>query len=446
MENVVLILLFAAVIGIAAIFAVMLRRNARDSAGAQAEAEAIRKKYEESTKMLLEETRRNYEAQIRTLEQRLDAQRSEMEQRMERHSLEVRRQSAMEFATLASDVLREQTATLQHTACTDIDTILAPLRSRLEEFRTAVTDTYVKENASREALSKQIETLARANSLIGEEARRLTLALKGDTRMQGRWGETVLRQLLEHAGLIKDVHFRLQTASVGGRGVGSEEGASYRPDLLLLLPGGHKLVVDSKTSMTDYLAYNEATDEVSAAEHLKRHVASVRNHIRELAAKQYHKHIEGAMEHTLMFMPNDASYLAALREDASLLEYAMKCNVAVVAPAHILSVVQLVSQLWRVENQNRNAEEIARAGGLLYDKVAAFFMEFEKIHKYIAQSDRAYQNALRVLTAGTQSVSARAERLRTLGAKVTQRVPEQFGATDEPSFFGQPIEPADITA
>lgn len=175
-----------------------------------------------------------------------------------------------------------------------------------------------------------------------------------------------------------------------------------------------------------------------ADECLKRHVASVRKHVRELAEKQYHRLIPGALEHTLMFMPNDASFLAAMKGDASLCDFALRNNVVIVSPAHLLSVVQLISQLWRVENQNRNADAIAEAGGKLYDKVASFLEDFSKINRNIQAASRAYESSLKQLTGGSQSISARAERLRDMGAKVTRRIPESMRPADD-----HPLRPAE---
>ena len=307
-------------------------------------------RYEESTRLLLEETRRQYERQISMLEQRLASREAEIEQRLERRSADLRRQSALEFSDLADEALRRESENLQNANRNDIDEILSPLRERIEEFRRAVSDSYIKENAQRTALSRQIETLVRANTEIGNEARRLSNALRGDTRLQGRWGETVLQRLLEQGGMIAGVHFSTQTASLDGKDLKSDDdGRGFRPDTIILLPGGHKIVVDAKTSMTDYLEYCDTTDPKEADACLRRHAASVRKHIKELADKQYHKLIDGALEHSLMFMPNDASYLAAIRADSALCEYALRNNVAIVAPAHMLSVVQLIAQLWRVE-------------------------------------------------------------------------------------------------
>lgn len=352
---------------------------------------------------------------------------------------ERRRRTNLEFSSLAADILSRETASLKSSNREEIETLLSPLRLRLAEFQKAINDSSLKESSSRAALSKQIELLAQSNLEIGNEARRLSQALRGDTHSQGEWGENVLRRILESAGMIADIHYLTQSSSIGGKALTSDDGRSYRPDFILLLPGGHKVVVDSKTSLTDYLKYAEASDELRAKEYLRRHVASVKKHVKELADKQYHRLVEGAMEHSLMFMPNEGAFLAAIRGDAELCEYAFRNNVVIVSPAHLLSVVQLISQMWRIERQNRNAEAIAEAGGQLYDRFVGFLADFEKIERSLQASMRAYENCLHHISGSNRSLTAKAERLRKMGAKVTRRIPESM-LTDEEAPYGSEEE------
>lgn len=430
MESLFLIVLCALLIVCITALIILLRNSSITNARKRDADDQIRR-YEESTKMLLEETRRQYENQINTLEARLESQRLEMEQRLARREEEMSQRSSLEFSALATNILNRESANLREGNYSQIESILSPLRQRLAEFQQTVTDTYVKDNSSRTALARQIETLAKANSEIEREARRLSNALRGDTRVQGKWGETILSKLLERTGLVPGVHFHLQKASINGKPVKSDDGDGYRPDLVLMLPGDHKIVIDSKVSMTDYLKYVEADDERDAENYLKRHVLSVKKHVKELADKQYHRYIKGAMEHSLMFIPNDASFLAVLRGDADITDYAFRNNVVIVSPAHLLSIIQLISQLWRIEKQNLNAEKIADIGGKLYDKYVAFLTDFEKIERGLQSSLRAYEGCMRHISIGNQSLSARAERLREMGAKVTKKIPETMRETSE---------------
>lgn len=426
MELAIIIVLSIALTVCAGAWFMIRSAVARNASRSTEEAELQIRSYEQSTSRLLEETRRQYEQQIFMLERRLESQQAEMENRLAKREEEMKRQSALEFSNLASSLLSRESDHLRASNRTDIDAILTPLRERLTEFQHTIRENHIKDNESRAALSSQIESLAHANTEIGRETRRLSNALKGDTRLQGQWGETVLDRILDQAGLVEGIHYTLQATNIDGRAIRTDEGETYRPDLLLMLPGGHKIVVDSKTSLTDYLRYVEASDEKESEQSLRRHAASVRRHVKELADKQYHRHIPGAMEHSLMFIPNDASFIAAVRGDVDLPEYAFKNNVVMVSPAHILSIIQMIAQIWRVERQNHNAEAIAEAGGKLYDKFTAFLTDFEKIERNLQLSLKAYESSLNHITGGRQSLSARAERLRNLGAKVSKRIPESM--------------------
>lgn len=390
------------------------------------DADELRRKFEDSTRMLIEETRREYERQILSLEQRLESQQRAAEERMRIHDNEMRQLSAIEFSNLAADTLAKESINLKRANNENIDTILNPLKDRLADFNKTVTELITKENASRSILSQHIETLAGSNRIISNEARRLANALKGNTRIQGQWGENVLQKILENSGLISGIHFMMQSGSIDGAAVRSEEGESYRPDCVILLPGSQKVVIDVKTSLTYYLRYTETEDEAQAELQLRNHAISVRKHIKELAEKQYHRHISGAMEHTLMFMPNEGAFISALRQDPDINEYAMRNNIAIVAPAHILSIIQLISQLWRIERQNNNAEAIAEAAGKLYDRFVIFTKDLEKIERNLQSSVKAYESCMNHLTGGSQSLAARAERLRDMGAKVTRRIPDNL--------------------
>lgn len=375
--------------------------------------ESQRKSYEEASYRMLEQVRKDYESQIRLLEERFDKQRAELQ-----HI------SAMEFENLANKTLERQAEKLAEENRDELTTILSPLRQNLGDFRRAVADSYVKENSSREALSKQIESLIRANSEIGNETRRLSEALRGNTRLQGLWGEVLLQRLLDAEGFVRDVHYIPQAASVDGHRISDDDGNPLRPDILFLLPDGVRVVIDAKTSLTAYLNYCDASGAGEEEAALKAHILSVRNHIDKLGRSEYHKHIKGAVEHTLMFMPNDGAYLAALRADKDLLEYANRRKVVIVSPAHLLSILNLISQLLRIDKQNRNAEEIARVGGLLYDRISSFLKEFDSIQEKLTAAGKAVEKSKRALAEGNQSVIARAQRLRELGAKTSKIMPQ----------------------
>lgn len=389
----------------------VFRRLTHMSEQSSSTDERIRK-YEESTERLLSEQRKQYEVQVARLEQRLENQRQELQ-----------RTSALEFQNLANEALSRQSDRLSDKNRMEISAILDPLKENIGEFRKAVDASYVKESSSREALKQQIDILMNANSEIGRETRRLADALRGNTRMQGRMGEQLLERILDAAGFVKDLHYTTQVSVADGRQITDDEGRKQRPDLLFLLPDGTKLVIDSKMSMTAYLNYCDAKSEDEEKIALKAHQSSVKRHVDELARAQYHKSIPGAIEHTLMFMPNDAAYIAALRADSTLSEYALSKNVVIVSPAHILSVVSLINQLWRIDKQNKNVLEIAELGGRLYDKFALFLTDFEGIRRNLDMTSKSFDKCQRHITEGNVSLISRAEKLRELGAKVSKNLP-----------------------
>ncbi|MDE5843367.1 MAG: DNA recombination protein RmuC [Muribaculaceae bacterium] len=374
------------------------------------EAEQQRRSFEESSAKILAETRRQYELQIERLEDRL-----------RRQAEDLRTTAAMQFESLSAAALERQSDRLAEESRHELMTLLNPLRENLGEFRKAVNASYMEENASREALNRQIDSLISANRQIGIETRRLSEALHGNTRLQGLWGEQILESLMEKAGFIPDIHFVTQATKDEGSAIKNDEGKAQRPDMIFFLPDNRKIVIDAKTSMTSYLDYCEADCREDEIDALRKHADSVKRHIDELAHAQYHKNIKGALEHTLMFMPNDGAYLAAIRADKEIADYAMKHNVVIVSPAHIFSIISLVSQLWRIDKQNKNAEEIARLGGGLYDKMATFLTDFETIGKHIDNTHRAFEKSRSHLHGSPTSIASRARKLQELGARTSRK-------------------------
>lgn len=304
-----------------------------------------------------------------------------------------------------------------------LNDVLEPFRDSLDRFNRTFTDSRVQDAAVYQSLKDQLSQLMKLNSSIGDEARALTEALKGNAKVQGDWGEMILEKLLETAGLIRGVNFEVQVSrDADGKVLTDEEGKICRPDVVVMLPGGRCLIVDSKVSLTDYVRMCESQTEEERAAYLKRHIQSVRRHIDELAAKGYEKIVKGAAEHVLMFMPIEGAFLSAISGDRDLCEYSFRKRVVIVSPAHLLSTLHLVSQLWRSEKQDKNAAEIARQAGLLYDRFVQFTEEFRKIEKALQAGLKEYDDCARRLSEGNLSLVARAEKLRELGAKTQKKL------------------------
>lgn len=308
-----------------------------------------------------------------------------------------------------------------------VNQLLTPLKQQIEQFNNTFIDSRVKDASARQTLLDRIDRLTALNTSIGTEARALTEALRGNSKIQGDWGEAVLRRLLESAGLREGLNFEVQlTRDDSGRTLRNEDGDLLRPDVVILLPEGRKLIIDSKVSLSDYVRLQECTDSDLQQSILKKHVASVRRHVDELAAKSYHKTVKGAAEQVLMFMPIEGAFLQAYAADSSLWDYAYRKKIVIVSPAHLASILHLVEQLWRRENQNANADEIARQAGLLYDRFVAFTEDFLKVQAALSNAQRAYDDCAKRLSSGHLSLTARAERLRELGAKTTKKIPEEL--------------------
>lgn len=355
----------------------------------------------------------------------------EQQEWSEKQSRDMRESTLQEINLTAEQNLRKQSEALRATNQREMEILLNPLKSKLDEFSKAVNQAYMNENATRRSLTDQITLLMELNRNIGKEAHNLTTALKGDSKVQGDWGESLLQTLLESAGLVKDVHFFIQvTTDDTGKILTDETGRRQRPDVVVNLTDGHRMIIDSKVSLTAYTRYVAAETDEERKREGKQHVSSVKKHIDELGSKQYQKQIRDAADHVLMFMPIEGAYYAAMQIEPELWSYAFERNVAIVSPTHLFSVMQLVNQLWNKEKQERNAEEIARQGGLLYDRVAAFLNEFETLGNSLDTARSRFDHCKETLTKGRQSVVARSERLRELGTPVKRRISSSM--TDQP--------------
>lgn len=364
---------------------------------------------------MMEETRRRYEEQIESLTQRLN-------ERLNEESANLARRSQLEFRALAEDILAGNKEALNRENRRQLSEMLNPLNDNIDKFKQAVEHYYLEDNRDKGALTRQLEELMSANRRIGEETRRLSNALSTNTRAQGQWGETVLEKMLNNAGMIKGVNYLTQSQKDENGMLLDEDDRRQKPDLILLLPDDHKVIIDAKVSITHYLRYIEAENEPAAESALKKHTESVKKHVDELARKQYHKNVAGAMEHTLMFIPNDAAYIAAINNDPDLWDYAYRNNVVIVSGTHLLSVLQLIRQFWRVDSQDKNAAEIARLGGVVFDKLVAFINDFNDVKRHLDATSKAYEKCVTHIEHSTVGLKARAARLKDLGSKASKRL------------------------
>jgi DNA recombination protein RmuC len=326
-----------------------------------------------------------------------------------------------QFRALASDILEEKSRRFTEQNQVNLGQLLDPLKTRLQEFQSKVDQVYVQESKDRSALAQQVTSLLEMNQRLADEAKDLTQALKGSTKTQGEWGEVVLERILEAAGLRRDHEYTMQET------IAREDASRARPDVILHLPGDRKLVVDAKVSLLDYGTYCSSADDALRKLAAARHCASLREHIRDLAGRNYH-HLPGleTLDFVILFVPIEPAFLLALETDSNLWVHAWEKNILLVSPSTLLFVVRTVAHLWRQEEQARNVQQIAERGAELYDKFAGFVDDLSKVGARIEQTRNAYDAAFDKLTRGRGNLVRQVEMLRSLGVQPSKRLPRQL--------------------
>lgn len=416
MDFVIIVLLIAVLIFLCVVAVKMKKERSNDAL-----IESQRKQIIESLNRQIDLLTRQHARQIEMLTAKYEQQNEALRQEM-----------MLQFNVLASDVLKRNSESLKEANSEQIDALLRPLKENIESFKKTISEGYVKETSSRKLLEVQIERLVKLNETIGEEARNLTSALKGNSKVQGDWGEMILETLLENAGLERGINFETQlTRDSGGNVLKNDEGKLLRPDVLIKLPDNHSIIVDSKVSLTAFVDYCNAEDENVRIVAGKKHLQSVYAHIDELHAKMYQNNLKGAADYVMMFIPNESAYIAAVQLDINLWKYAYERGVIIVSPTHLFSVMSIVSQLWRQDKQNRNAMLIAERGGKLYDKLVLFMESFEKVGKSIDDAMTSYNKSFNQLRTGKGNVLRQAEDMKALGAKASKSLPERLSDSAE---------------
>lgn len=338
----------------------------------------------------------------------------------------IRQEMNNEFKVLANEILQEKSKSFSEMNHERLAEILYPLKERLEGFKKTVEETYNNEARERFSLKEQIKELVERSESIGAEAKQLTHALRGDSKIQGDWGEMILESILEKSGLEKDREYFIQETlrDEEGHTIQGSDGRKMRPDVIIRYPGGenHQMVIDSKVSLTAYVNYVNAEDADEARLALKQHLVSVRKHIDELAGKSYQDYV-GKGDHVMMFIPNEAAYLAAMQADHALWQYAYEKKVLLLSPTNLIAALKLVADLWQRDKQTRNAIDIAEEGGKLYDKFAGFVDDMEKIGKSLNTTAMAYTDAMKKLKTGNGNLIGRVEKLKVMGVKAKKNLP-----------------------
>lgn len=332
-----------------------------------------------------------------------------------------RERMKLEFQALASEILEDKSKRFKEQNAEQIGSLLKPLSEEIGGFRKLVSDSYEKEGHARVALQTELKQLMDLNRRLSDEATSLTRALTSDNRTQGYWGELKLERLLESAGLEKGKQYLTQES------FRDAEGDRYRPDAVLLLPGNRQLIIDAKMTLVDFQRASESRDDDEREQHLARHALAMRTHVRQLGDKDYSR-LDGinSPDLVLMFVPVEAAFLEAMRRDSALYDDAFQRKIILVGPGNLLASLRLVEQLWRTEQQNRNAKAIADRAALLYDKFVGFAEDMGKIGDAIRRAGDLHRAAVDKLSQGRGNLVRQAEMLRDLGVSPSKRLPSSL--------------------
>ena len=424
-------IVFALIIVVAVAIVFVLFKNTK--AGYERQIDELKKQLEterEYAKRMLDQADDNLERANQNLErerQHAEEMRKESDQRWEQKLDSLKK----DMQNTAARELAAKQEELQKANRTQMDDLLKPIKDQFTDFKRAVDESKTQNEVNKTELQKAFESTMKlfqqqqqqtVDSLklqterIGEDAANLSRALKGESKTQGDWGEMVLETLLENSGLQRDEEFFVQET------VKSEDGASFRPDVVVKFPEGRSVVIDSKVSLKAYADAVAAEDEREREQLLAEHAKSVRRHVDELSAKSYDKLVKDAIGFVLMFVPNENSYIAAMKQQPDLSRYAYQKRIIIISPSNLLMALQLAYNLWQYDRQSKNVEKIVKTAADLYDKVAGFAETFTDLEAQLQRLARNFEQARGQLFDGKGNVLKRIEGLRALGVTPKKRI------------------------
>lgn len=326
-----------------------------------------------------------------------------------------------EFENLAHKILEKNSQKFKEQNKEQIGTLLHPLGQEIQQFKKKVEETnkdYIDRNS---ALTQRLKSLEQLNLKLSQDAINLTNALKGDSKVQGDWGEIQLEVLLEKSGLMNEVHYTTQG------GYRDEEGKLKKPDFIINLPDNKHLIIDAKVSLTAYESYFNAPDEFNQNIALKKHLESIKKHFQELSNKDYPSlYGINSPDHVLMFVPIEPALMLALQKDQRIYLDALDKNIVLLSTSTLLATLSTIASIWKQEDQKRNVLEIAKEGGLLYDKFESFVHDLIKIGRNLQSSQESYQDAMNKLVEGRGNIIKKVENLKSLGAKTKKSLPQNI--------------------
>lgn len=338
------------------------------------------------------------------LTERLENQKAEIEN--------LQKRLTTEFENIANKILKERSDEFSVSNHKNLSEILNPLKEKIQLFEKKVDDTYDKELRDKISLREEVRKLAELNNRVSEEANNLTKALKGDVKKQGNWGEIILERVLERSGLTKGQEYEREEV------VGGSDSNVQRPDVIVHLPDNKHIIIDSKVSLIAYERFISAENDEMQLRNLKEHINSLRNHVKLLSDKNYQNAFNiNAPDFVLMFVPVEASFSVAVQGDSDLFSFAWERKIVIVSPTTLLATLRTISSIWKQENQTKNAQEIARLSGALYDKFIRFAEDMIKIKSNIDRTAAAYDDAMKKMRDGSGNIIRTAEKIKELGAK-----------------------------
>ncbi len=347
------------------------------------------------------------------LVKKLDEQKADLENLQDKFRLE--------FKNLANEILEEKTQKFTEQNKLKLDEILKPLGEKIRDFEKKVEETYDKESKQRFSLEREIKNLTDLNQQISKEANNLTNALKGQAKTRGNWGEIILESILEKSGLTLDREFFIQQSYT------NEHGKRLQPDVIVAYPGERNVVIDSKVSLLAYERYasSETKEEQDLA--ARDHLLSVRNHITDLSSKNYQDiYALKSLDFVMLFMPIEPAYMLAMQYDPNLWNWAYDRRILLISPTNLIAALRMIANLWRVEYQNKNAMEIARQSGDLYDKFASFLEDLQEIGSKLEATRKVYDASMNKLSTGKGNLIRRIETIKSLGAKAGKEIPRSM--------------------
>lgn len=354
------------------------------------------------------------------LQQSLDTQKEEI--------VKIQEDSKLQFENLANKILEEKTEKFTTLNQNNLKNILEPFQEKIADLKNRVNEAYEKENKERFSLAEKVKELAELNQQISEDAKKLTRALKGESKTQGNWGEMILESILEKSGLVKGREYFLEheLRDEDNKALFSEfSGKKMRPDAVVKYPDERNVIIDSKVSLTAFTELVDETDADVYAIKLSQHLGSIKNHINQLSQKAYDDYGK-SLDFVMMFIPSEPAYIAAMQADQDLWNYAYERRILLLNPSNLITSLKLIADLWKREYQNRNSIEIADRGARLYDKFVGFVENLEKVGRNLDQAKNVFNDAYKQLHTGNDNLVIQTQKLKSLGIKNKKELPQSL--------------------